>query len=624
MSERGPVDVPAPEPERAELATLRARFEGGFARCARSVRRRLAGRLALGGAALGALVAAGASGLAWWTRHGGLRLACVGLPWLGALAALVVARRRRWSDEDVALYLDRALGSHEAVVTALEVRASDGRATPSILRVAVAALGRELPDAARPRWLRAWHAVGLVGLSVAAWFTGLALPPAPAAAAPPPGLETVALEDLEGLEEAKALAKLEARDAAQRARLDALADRARKLDLALEQGLPRREAQAEVSKLREDVAAERRRVGTGEQRRGLEAALGKLAKNQDMERARRALGERDFPQLDEEMDRLANRLEEDARRRARESLAEAAEAARREGAEDVARALEEQQERLGRQGAGADALRELAEALEGSLSEAGKDALRELKESGSAEGRDALSRELAKVLETLDEDDRKRLAEKLAKQAEALRQGGMSPMSADALEELRRQLETPEGRARLGERVREFARQPPASGEAQREGALDGTEQRLGEGETQLQPPMPLPFASRPDAGGFASERATRVGRDGASAKGNTPGSGSGDGRGKPSRGGGPGEHGGTTAKVDGDGVRARAAAKLNPGHAMPDVGTGRTAGRAGETARTGGTGRLGAVGPGEISDVRRGDIPEEYREQVGRYFPAR
>jgi len=31
--------------------------------------------------------------------------------------------------------------------------------------------------------------------------------------------------------------------------------------------------------------------------------------------------------------------------------------------------------------------------------------------------------------------------------------------------------------------------------------------------------------------------------------------------------------------------------------------------------------GALGAAGPGEVSGVNRSDVPEEYREQVGRYF---
>ena len=47
----------------------------------------------------------------------------------------------------------------------------------------------------------------------------------------------------------------------------------------------------------------------------------------------------------------------------------------------------------------------------------------------------------------------------------------------------------------------------------------------------------------------------------------------------------------------------------------------GRTPGRAGETANKAGTGQLGVVGPSEVGAVERSEVPEEYREQVGRYF---
>ena len=47
----------------------------------------------------------------------------------------------------------------------------------------------------------------------------------------------------------------------------------------------------------------------------------------------------------------------------------------------------------------------------------------------------------------------------------------------------------------------------------------------------------------------------------------------------------------------------------------------GRAPARAGETANQLGTGTLGQVGPSEVGAVEGADIPEEYREQVGRYF---
>jgi hypothetical protein len=47
----------------------------------------------------------------------------------------------------------------------------------------------------------------------------------------------------------------------------------------------------------------------------------------------------------------------------------------------------------------------------------------------------------------------------------------------------------------------------------------------------------------------------------------------------------------------------------------------GRTAGREGDTANRQGTGALGKVGPSEVSGVDSNEVPEEYREQIGRYF---
>jgi hypothetical protein len=611
---------------RVEGQPLTVRFERAFRERSALIRRRLALRWVLGGAAIGAMLGAGLGGVAWWTRHGGARLVCLGLPLVGALVGLGMNRRRRWSDEHVALFLDRGLASHEVIVTALEMRAQGRASASSVLRGATEALERPLPEAAKPRFVRPWHSLALVGTSIGVWVASLALPPPPVVAAPPPGLETVQLEDLEGLEETRRLVKLEARDAAQRDRLRALSERAEKLERALSEGMPHREAQAEVSRLRDDVAAERR-LGTGEQRKGLESALGKLAKNADLERVQRALGDRDFTRLDEEMERLANRLEDDDRRRAMDALAEAAEAARRDGAEGVARMLEQQRKRLAEHGAGAEALRELADALGGALSPEGQRALEEMKQGGSRESREALGRELAKALEALGDEERKRLAEQLKRRMKALRSDRGAPsMSDEQLEALRKRLETPEGRAEWLEQLRRLAADPLPSDEAQRDGMLEDAERQLGEGEQRLQQPMPLPM---PMAGAPSGRK------DGNGKPGAKPGDGQGEGApggapgtpegaAQPGRGGGPGQHGGTTGKLDGDALRARANAQLNPGPSNPGVSMGRTTGRAGETARTGGTGRLGEVAPGELSDVGRSEIPEEYREQVGRYFPAR
>ena len=50
----------------------------------------------------------------------------------------------------------------------------------------------------------------------------------------------------------------------------------------------------------------------------------------------------------------------------------------------------------------------------------------------------------------------------------------------------------------------------------------------------------------------------------------------------------------------------------------------GRAPARPGETANQAGNGAIGEAAPGEVSGVERSEVPEEYREQVGRYFQPR
>jgi hypothetical protein len=83
----------------------------------------------------------------------------------------------------------------------------------------------------------------------------------------------------------------------------------------------------------------------------------------------------------------------------------------------------------------------------------------------------------------------------------------------------------------------------------------------------------------------------------------------------------GSGDHSGHTDAIDGDSMRSRANAKMNKGSAMPGTSTGLSAGQAGGTANTQGTGALQSVGPGEVHGVDNSDVPEEYREQVRQYF---
>src|SRR3989442_15809750 len=95
-----------------------ARFTPLFARWAARVRRRLAVRHALTGAAIGLAIAIVPAAVAWKTRHGAWRPYAPILGACGAMAGLGVARRKRWRDTDVALYPDERLATEETIATA--------------------------------------------------------------------------------------------------------------------------------------------------------------------------------------------------------------------------------------------------------------------------------------------------------------------------------------------------------------------------------------------------------------------------------------------------------------------------------------------------------------------------
>ncbi|WP_437277071.1 hypothetical protein WME90_38385 [Sorangium sp. So ce375] len=616
-------------------ASPRRRFSAAFARWARRVRRRLALDLVLTGTAAGMVLGAAGAAAAWHMRHGALRpwMAAGGL--LGAVAGAAAARRRQWSDPNVALFLDGKLGSAESVSTAVELAASDDaangapRASPSSAHEVVFAHAAAALDAATARQVRAplwrrWHAGAPLAAAAIGYLSWLPLPPAPAAAAPPPGAEQVRLAEIAGLERVVQLAEIDARDAAQQERLKRLADDAKKLREKLRNGVERREAQAEIGRLRDAITAERLSLGEGEQRHGMEAAIGKLGEDPQLKQAAKALGDRDLVAFDEEMERIANKLEQGDRERARKVLEDAAEAAKRAGAPGVAKALEEQRKLLDQRGERSDALKELAEALGDALDDEGRDALRELGRTGS--GRDArrLAGSLEKALETLSPEERKRLADRLKQRTAQSPEGALGePMSKEQMRELARQIEAPEGQRQLEEQLRRMAQEGgPSSEESKRQRALDDAQRGAGEAEGQLGgAPLPVPIAGgsgHPASGGQGRGQGGQQGPSGGdTGKQETA---------KPghSEGGGQGSHEGQTGAIAGGELRSRASARLNHGRPMPGIVTGRAAGRAGDTANVRGEGALGAVGPEEVGGVDRSDVPEEYREQVGRYFQPR
>lgn len=589
-------------------------FRPLFERWARRVRARLALGHVLTGAAIGLLVGAGASAALWKTRYGSLRPLGAAAGVVGAAAGLALSRRRRWSDGDVALYLDARLDADETIATAVELARGpdEGGDSPRavVISQATSALAGAAPKQVRAPMWRPWHAAVPLAAAAIGWISVAPLPPAPPAHVAP-GTDQVQLAKVEGLEKIIKLAEMSARDDAQRERLKKMAEEARRLRDKLKDGAEKREAQADLAKIKDGLQAEKLSLGDGEERQGMESALGKLGDDPDLKKAQKALGDRDLVGLDEEMERLANKLEKGDRERAQKALEEAAEAAKKNGAPGVAKALEEQKKRLAEQGKKNDKLRALAKELGEGLGEEGKQALRDMGKSGDGKDAQKLADALEKALGKLTPEERKRLAENMKKKMAAAPETELGPSpSKRQLRELAEQLDTPEGQKKLEDELREMCKGgPEGSEEGNRQKGLGDAEDGAGEAERQMGGGAPVPIPVEGPGKGMA---------------GKSPGSG--DGKGDPQSGhstsGGPGgDHKGLTGVIDGDGMRAKAATRINKGKPMPGVVLGRSAGKAGETANIAGSGALGAAAAGEIGGIERSDVPEEYREQVGRYF---
>jgi hypothetical protein len=581
-------------------------FDRVFSARARAVRTRLLARDAALGAALGALAGGVLSAVCWWLRFGRER------PWVfaaalvaGALGGLLVARRRRWSNADVALYLDARLGTGEAIATAVEGGDSPMRA--AVREQATEALTTARPERTRPRLLQRWHGLLPLGSAAAVWLSLIPLPPAPVPAVAP-GAERVKQSHLDGLERIEALAELGGADPAQEERLKRLAAEAKKLREDLARGLEKREALSRLAKLRDDIAAERLHFGDAENRAGLDAAVNELSRRELTAKAARALGDGDLTAFDAEMQRLATLTEKRDREAAKHALDDAAKAAREKGAKGLADALERQKAALERAESKLDALRELAGRLGGTLDDDGKQALRDLNRSGSAEAQKRLSEALERALKGLSDDERKRLAENLKKQLESSGGGGDS-MSEKELQDLARRLEQKGSDKELEQELRELARRDP-SDDARRERGLGDAERGGADAQRGLGA-VPLPASGNGNGAGKErgpQQEKAQTGGPGQNGSGTSHDEGS-------------GEHDGKTAPLDAKELRAKADGQILPGAPLHSATLGRAPARAGETANQLGTGTLGQVGPSEVGAVEGADIPEEYREQVGRYF---
>ena len=137
------------------------------------------------------------------------------------------------------------------------------------------------------------------------------LPPRPLTAAqiPEPGSEQIRIEKLNGLEPVLTLDQIEGRDEAQAKRLKQLRKQAKDLERRLQNGMSKRQALSEIAKLRDAIAREQRQLGSTKERAGLEDALKQMQDEPLLDEARQALGDRNMTRFDEQMQRLANRLE---------------------------------------------------------------------------------------------------------------------------------------------------------------------------------------------------------------------------------------------------------------------------------------------------------------------------
>jgi len=591
--------------------TAQSDFRRAFDSLSKRVHRRHAGRSALTGATLGLSLGTLAALGSWALRVDEWRPATALLGLFGAAAGAVLARRRRWSDCDVALYLDARLASHETLTTALTAQGSAEPALAHVLERASSVLVGADQRGLKPKLWSRWHALlpaALLGIAVVSWMPLPKAPPAPPLA---PGAERVQIENLKGLERIEALAHLRGQNPEQDERLKQLAEQAKKLREALAKGLEKREALSEIAKLRDGIAAERLKLGDRQNRPGLDAALQAFSKRPALRDAQKALGNGDLTAFDDEMQKLANRAESSDRQAAKEALEEAAKEARAKGAKGLADALDAQKRLFERREGHAEALRELAQGLKGKLSPEALEDLKEFGNSGNPEAERRLADGLERALEGLTAEERKRLAERMQKQLESS-DGNATPMSKEQLDEMLKQLGRKDGIEQLQKQLMELAK-PEPSDDAKREQGLGDAERGGSEAQRGLGGvPMPM------DSDGVPGEAPGQK-----SAAGDRPKAGENSQAGPSSskRDSGAGDHRGSTPEIAAKELRSKAEARLQAGAPMHGATLGRAPARAGETANQLGTGSLGDAQKTEVGAVDHADIPEEYREQVGRYF---
>ncbi|HET9930557.1 MAG TPA: hypothetical protein VFQ35_07715 [Polyangiaceae bacterium] len=565
-------------------------------------------RAALTGGTLGAVVSLAAAGAAWALYVGPPRLFTLLACGAGALVGAAWGVRQRWSHVNVALFLDARLGESELVTSALD-RANDADPVANALRERAA---RSLHAFSAQRLdlspFSRWHALMLPALGLAAWVS--VLPARVAVAASPPGAKLLQRKNVPGLERIEALSNAPSLSDSDAERLKRLAEEARRLRSELGKGLSQREAQARIAALRESIGKERERFGDRTERPGLEAAIGALEAETTTKNLAKALGDGDLVTFDEEMQRIANLAESESRKAAERALEEAARVAREKAAKKLSDYLDRKRKDFREREANARTLREFAKELESKLSPEARSDLKQFEQSGDPEAARRLAEALGKALKGLSEEERQKLADALKNKMNEHGED-VSEMSPEEMRRLVDSLKSAEGQKKLEDALRDLAKK---GADSERDRALDDAERGGAEAERSLggnPTPMPMPGSGDSSANGGPKGR-EGTGKDDARSKG--PGQ-NGDGPG------GPAKHDGTTDKLDSNELRARANARWLPGAPLAARSLGRAPGRAGETANQVGVGNLSSRASSEVGAVERGDIPEEYREQVGRYF---
>ncbi len=568
-------------------------FGDAFEHAARRVRRALAARRALDGATLGAIAGALAGGLLLalgrrWGIPVGLG-SCAG----GALAAAAAAMRQRWSDADVALFLDARLTRDESISTALEQSEADGEIARHVTRSAVLALGSRGAAGLKPKILRRVHSVLPVALLVLP-LAKVVLPARPHASAAPAHAGDQIRVSLDALKRVEALRGLDPRSVEERARLAALAEAAQALEKSAQAGMDRHEAIAALTKLRDGVDAAR--ATSSRNHGGRDAAARVLAGRAETQAAARALASGDLVALDQEMERLARSAEARSREVARAALDDAARAARERGDDDVAEALDEQRHLLEGRAAKSEALRELARLLDGVLPPDTQRRLARL-DRQTAETQEALADALANALEGLTAEERKQIGSALRRRAQGMQR--LAAPSREDLEHLAKALSTPEAREQLRQELKALA-EGRASDASRRARALGLAQIAIAEAIRSIDGDGSEGASSRPQGSG-ATEPAE-------GSPGNAPG-------------GGRGVHAGETPVLAVSSMPARAAAVSARGGIPIGVAAGLSPAVPGETAHEQRQRLLQIAAPSEIGAVEHASVPKAYREQVGRYF---